>query len=283
MKALFFVLLLAGLAAADRSRSDDDISLQAPSTFARVYPTVLDNFEKTVIQSTLRGFQIRADTFSGMHKHPYDPSVRGLWLDVEVRGPEEMPIFQDRHQVDGDIVTRTVKFSATKSNPDYSLRITFAFGVFADASSILEINTSIDQLISQRHLKANWSETSVDFPADVRKASDSNPTGTLGPRIPVYMLSGVVQEKTPQGYLISVTGAVPSEEIISERHLPADSRWELQMHLPPGLYVLSLEFPGDSSYKTGDRINCLVNYDAALPPHIIKGKAYKDIEESPRT
>ena len=108
---------------------------------------ILSKFEQAKIETTHRGFYLRADTAPGI-RNEYDPSEAGLYLDVAVRDPQEISKFNDSHKSSGKLTERTIAFPPTKGDPD-ALRITFIYGASADTGAVSTLNQDIDDVIKK--------------------------------------------------------------------------------------------------------------------------------------
>ena len=106
----------------------------------------LSNSERAKIQTTWRGFYLRADTQPGF-EHEYDPSESGIYLDVAVRDPEEIPVFRDLTTREGLITKRTVEIPAP-GNEQVALRITLAYGEAAPQEALAAIRASTTKTIT---------------------------------------------------------------------------------------------------------------------------------------
>ena len=115
--------------------------------FPNSFLPVLSRFEKAKIETTLRGFYLRADTFPGI-KEEHEPSDAGLYLNVAVRDPEEILKFKDSSKTDGEITERMVEFPELK-NGEVALRIVFTFGSHANPDAIKAISNDIESAIKQ--------------------------------------------------------------------------------------------------------------------------------------
>ena len=127
--------------------------------FPNSFLPVLSRFEKAKIEKTLRGFYLRADTFPGFNQE-YDPSNAGIYLNVAVRDPEEIPGFKDSSKVDGKVTERTVEFPRI-GNGEVSLRIVFKFGSHASSEAVSAVGRDIETLIEQV-TAARFSERLMD-------------------------------------------------------------------------------------------------------------------------
>ncbi len=101
--------------------------------------------EAAEINTTLRGFHLRADSHPGFHEK-YEPSEWGIYLNVAVRDPEEISAFKDATTTKEQITTRTVEFPAPK-NEQVALRIVFAYGKEAPEKALEAIRASIKNII----------------------------------------------------------------------------------------------------------------------------------------
>lgn len=121
---------------------DDPIRL-----FPNSFLPVLSRFEKAKIETTLRGFYLQADTFSGFNQE-HDPSAAGIYLNVAVRDPQEIPEFKDTSKVAGEITERTVEFPEAEMG-GVALRVVFKFGSHANPETIKAIRKDIEEIINR--------------------------------------------------------------------------------------------------------------------------------------
>lgn len=121
--------------------------------FAGALLPTLSNSEAAKIITTLRGFYLRADSHPGL-KDEYEPSELGVYLNVAVRDPEEIPVFKDSTSTVGLITTRTVELPAPK-NEKVGLRITLAHGKSAPLKTLTAIQASITQTIKDSEQDAS--------------------------------------------------------------------------------------------------------------------------------
>lgn len=129
------------------------------SLFPNSFLPVLAHFEKAKIETTLRGFYLRADTFPGFNQE-YAPSAAGIYLNVAVRDPEEIPKFKDTSTVVGEVTERTVEFPELKGG-EVALRIVFKFGSHASSEAVSAIGRDIETVIEQVNA-ARFSERLMD-------------------------------------------------------------------------------------------------------------------------
>lgn len=120
---------------------------------------MLSHFEKAKIETTLRGFYLRADTFPGFNQE-HDPSAAGIYLNVAVRDSEEISEFKDTSKVAGEITERTVEFPRIR-NGEVSLRIVFKFGSHASSEAVNAVGGDIETVIEQVNA-ARFSERLMD-------------------------------------------------------------------------------------------------------------------------
>ena len=113
--------------------------------FSEALAPVLSGSEKAKVETTLRGFYLRADIFPGMEDET-EPSENGIYLNVAVRDAEEIPAFTDVTVTKDSISTRTVEFTAPKGSTQ-GLRIHFVYGKDAPEESLAAIRASIARLI----------------------------------------------------------------------------------------------------------------------------------------
>jgi hypothetical protein len=115
----------------------------------------LSQFEKVKIETTLRGFYLRADTHPGF-KDEQDPSDAGLYLNVAASDPEEITKFSDTSKVANGVTERVVEFPGP-GNGQTALRLVFKFGARAGPEAIKAIGDDIEAIIKQANtdLSAN--------------------------------------------------------------------------------------------------------------------------------
>jgi hypothetical protein len=113
--------------------------------FSEALAPVLSGSEKGKVETTLRGFYLRADIFPRMQNET-EPSENGIYLNVAVRDAEEIPAFTDVTVTKNAISTRTVEFTALKGSTQ-GLRIHFAYGKDAPEESLAAIRASIAKII----------------------------------------------------------------------------------------------------------------------------------------
>ena len=129
-----------GMAESKKALFDNPIEF-----FAGTLLPSLSNSEAAKIITTLRGFYLRADSHPGLQDE-YEPSELGIYLNVAVRDPEEIPVFKDSATTKGLITTRTIELPAPK-NEQVALRITLAYGKSAPEKTLAAIRASITQTI----------------------------------------------------------------------------------------------------------------------------------------
>jgi hypothetical protein len=142
--AYLFVLFttLIGLGAVSAGGLFENNSIEH---FSEALAPVLSGSEKAKVETTLRGFYLRADIFPRMDDET-EPSENGIYLNVAVRDAEEIPAFTDVTVTKDSISTRTVEFTAPKGSVQ-GLRIYFVYGKDAPEGSLAAIRASIAKLI----------------------------------------------------------------------------------------------------------------------------------------
>lgn len=127
----------------DRDRFGEAVDL-----FSSVFVTALNGFEKCKVETDLRGFSLRGDSFPGFRASEYIPSPYGVFLRVNVadEGPDN-PLFDTRHAEDGYIL-RKVRIPQLSTN-DQSLEISFSYGAMASKSVVSAINVRIDRIVKR--------------------------------------------------------------------------------------------------------------------------------------
>jgi hypothetical protein len=135
----FFLLLLATSAFAAESKGP----FYSPITgFSEALLPIFDGFEKAGVETTLRGFIARADSFPGYEKSEMDPSERGLYLNVAVRDAEEVKKYSDHSEEKDGITCRLVQIPAPKGG-EVAIVIQFDYGRKAPVESIKAIDACI--------------------------------------------------------------------------------------------------------------------------------------------
>jgi len=140
MKYLVLLLfLLASSALAAESRGP----FYSPITgFTDALVPVLAGFEKASVETTLRGFIARADSFPGYRNSDSEPSEYGLYLNVAVRDAEEVKALSDLSEPKGAVTHRLVQIPAPKGG-DQAMVIQIDYGPKASAESIRAIDECI--------------------------------------------------------------------------------------------------------------------------------------------
>ncbi len=106
MKIAFLLLILATSA----FWSNPGGPFYSPVTgFSGALVPILTKFEKARIETTLRGFIARADSFPGFRQSEMDPSEHGIYLNVAVRDASEVKALSDRTERHGAVTHRMVE------------------------------------------------------------------------------------------------------------------------------------------------------------------------------
>jgi hypothetical protein len=114
--------------------------------FSDALVPILDGFEKAKIESTLRGFIARADSFPGFSQSENDPSEYGLYLNVAVRDSVEVKGFSDHTEQKGAISHRLVQIPPPKGG-DQAIVIELDFGRKVSAKVIRAIDMCIRRVV----------------------------------------------------------------------------------------------------------------------------------------
>jgi hypothetical protein len=111
VSGLFLILLFATPAICAEPRDP----FYSPITgFADALVPILTGFEKTRVETTLRGFIARADSFPGFQHSEMEPSEHGLYLNVAVRDSGEVKGFADHTEQRGAVTHRLVQIPPPK-------------------------------------------------------------------------------------------------------------------------------------------------------------------------
>lgn len=111
----------------------------------------LSHSERAKVQTTLRGFLLRADLQSAMDQE-YVASESGIYLDVAVRDPEEVPVFNDATTVKGSITTRIVEIPS-QNGEEVALRVSLEYGKNAPVETLKAINLCIANITNKANKK----------------------------------------------------------------------------------------------------------------------------------
>ena len=144
MKRILLSLLLATSAWCAEPRGPFD----SPVTgFSGALVPIMTSFEKAKIETTLRGFFARADSFPGFRQSDSEPSEHGLCLNVAVRDAGEIKSFSDTTQDKGVFKSRLIEIPPPKGG-DQALVIEFDIGSKVTADVIRSIDTAITAVIT---------------------------------------------------------------------------------------------------------------------------------------
>ncbi|MDZ4286656.1 MAG: hypothetical protein U0984_01785 [Prosthecobacter sp.] len=119
---------------------DDPLAL-----FQKALVPALNGGERGVVKTTLRGFQLRVDHQSQIEK---SASESGIFLDVEVRDPEEIPELTDVTEKEGGLSRRTVKLPATWDGGS-GLAIYLTYGTEAQPKALKALENCIIEILQK--------------------------------------------------------------------------------------------------------------------------------------
>jgi hypothetical protein len=143
MRHFVFFILLAGAALAAEPKGP----FYSPITgFSDAFLPLLTGFEKASVETTLRGFIARADSFPGYRNSDVEPSEYGLYLNVAVRDAEEVNGLSDRTEQKGAVTHRLVQIPPPKGG-DQAIVIQFDYGGKASAETIKAIDSCIAGIV----------------------------------------------------------------------------------------------------------------------------------------
>ena len=139
MKAVLLAILLLSTARGACAREWDPVGL-----FSKIFVPALKGFETTKVETGLRGFWLRGDSFPGIEGKT--PSAYGIRLTVTIHDEGPQARFRDeRKDLDG-FSSRSVTLPQ-KSTEDSSLEIAFLYGSEAEEGVVKAIHAQIDGLI----------------------------------------------------------------------------------------------------------------------------------------
>lgn len=138
MRAAIIALLLLTVATRSDAREWDPVGL-----FSEIFVPALKGFETANVETGLRGFWLRGDSFPGIKGET--PSAYGIRLSVTIHDEGPQARFRDeRRELDG-FSSRSVTLPQ-KSTDDSSLEISFMYGAEATKEVAAAINARIDEL-----------------------------------------------------------------------------------------------------------------------------------------
>ena len=112
--------------------------------FSAALVPLLTSFEKASIETTLRGFIARGDSFPGFENQPErEPSEYGLYLNVAVS--EDVKKFSDHREQKGGLTHRLVEILAPKQGQQ-SLLINLIYGPLVEPEIVRAIDTCISRI-----------------------------------------------------------------------------------------------------------------------------------------
>lgn len=144
---LFVVFLLPVLACSALAAEPEGPFYRPISGFSEALLPILSGFEKASVETTLRGFIARADSFPGYRNSDMEPSDYGLYLNVAVRDADEVKEYSDRSGEKGGVTYRLIQIPAPKGG-DQSMVIEFDYGGKASAESVKAIDACIAGVVN---------------------------------------------------------------------------------------------------------------------------------------
>lgn len=141
MKTFLLILLLGASAfCAEPSNPFDDGAITG---FSTALVPLLTSFEQASIQTTLRGFIARGDSFPGFRQSEREPSEYGLYLNVTMN--EDVKKFSDHREQKGGLTHRLVQIPAPKQGQQ-SFEIELVYGPLVEPETIRAIDTCIRRM-----------------------------------------------------------------------------------------------------------------------------------------
>ena len=130
MKALFLFLFCIVFALASPAWGKEDPLGDPIRSFSQVFAPFLGAFEKASVETTLRGFIARGDSFPSYEKSNMDPSEYGIYLNVAVKDDSQSykssKIEDESKQMDG-FIRRGIAMPP-KCKGAMGLQIEFSYG-----------------------------------------------------------------------------------------------------------------------------------------------------------
>jgi hypothetical protein len=108
---------------------------------------ILHDFEKAKIETTLRGFIVRADSAPGFAHSETDPSEFGLYLNVSVRDAKEVKAFSDSTEGKGGFSRRLVKIPPPRGG-DQAIVIELDYGPRVSPDVLRAIDKCISGVVN---------------------------------------------------------------------------------------------------------------------------------------
>ena len=108
---------------------------------------LLVSFEKTKIETTLRGFIARADSFPGFRQSETEPSEYGIYLNVAVCDPVDLRRFSDHTEQKGALTHRLIQIPPPKGG-EQAIIIQLDYGRKVSTKVIRTIDKCIAHVIS---------------------------------------------------------------------------------------------------------------------------------------
>ncbi len=141
MRILLFILLgyLAATPLTAQTKDDDFMAVFSPS-----FVPALNGFETASIQTNLRGFVLRGDSFPGLKQANPTPYGASLNVAVAVAGAQAERI--DRTEQKAGCTCRTVQIPPRKAGEN-SIEVEFAYGKEVPKQVVSAINACINNLL----------------------------------------------------------------------------------------------------------------------------------------
>lgn len=141
MRILLFIFLgcLAAAPLAAEAKEDDFIVAFSPS-----FVPALHGFETASIQTNLRGFILRGDSFPGINQA--DPTPYGASLNVAIADAGSQAKRIDRTEQKADCTCRKVQIPPRTAVED-SIEVEFIYGKEVPKEVVSAINACIDKLL----------------------------------------------------------------------------------------------------------------------------------------
>lgn len=118
-------------------RAEEDLFANPLTLFQGALTPVLQGNERGVVETTWRGFRLRADAQQKIAEK--NPSEVGIELKVAVRDAVEIPKLSDESAREVGLITRTVSFPAPTSKSPQGLRVVIRYGMKAPKKSLAAI------------------------------------------------------------------------------------------------------------------------------------------------
>lgn len=121
-----FLLIFLSATSAFCAESRDPFS-DPIAGFSEALVPILSGFEKSRVETTLRGFIARGDSFPGFRESEMEPSEWGLYLNIAVRDPGDVKGFSDHTERKGAVTHRLLQVPPPKGGSS-AIIIEFDYG-----------------------------------------------------------------------------------------------------------------------------------------------------------